>query len=173
MDKPTLAALEHLYRRLQSWPECWQWQPDPDWPSPCDRGDGHWQPVRQEPPGDFANVEQALGETLHPSIKAFFGAYYAEHLTVHHERGQVTLLGVWNEEDFRRLQENLIGHVLMKRRLGQPLTLFFACTDDDDLLLSVDNLSGEVVLEPVGQEAREVVALSLAEFLDSLTGNPS
>ncbi|EKE74050.1 SecY-interacting protein [Gallaecimonas xiamenensis] len=168
----SLNALERLFARLSQDNPCWRYQPDSDWPSPCE-GDGRWHPVKRDTPADFTGLEAALGLTLHPSIKAYFGHYFMEYLKVSHARGEVELLGAWNEQDFERLQQNLIGHVLMKRRLNQPVTLFIACTDDDNFMLSVDNQSGEVVLEPVGQPAQDVLAPSLAAFLDSLTESPS
>lgn len=168
----TLAAFERLLARLPDDHPCWHYQPDPDWPSPCEAA-GRWQPVPRKQAGDFSNVEQALELTLHDDIKHYFGHYFIDNLSVHHCRGPVQLLGAWNDQDFARLQENIIGHVLMKRRLQQPITVFIACTDDDSLLISVDNTTGQVVLEPVGQPAREVLADNLAAFLDSLTESPS
>ena len=74
-----------------------------------------------------------------------------------------------SEEDFERLQQNLIGHLLMKQRLKQPPTLFFGLTDEDDFILSVDNASGEVVLEQVGKLPTRCLAPDLATFVDGLT----
>ena len=82
--------------------------------------------------------------------------------------GNLQLLLPWNQDDMVRLQQNLVGHVLMKRRLDQPETLFFAVTDEEDFILSVDNQSGEVVLEQVGLLPQEVLAPDLASFLASL-----
>jgi SecY interacting protein Syd len=62
----------------------------------------------------------------------------------------------------------LVGHILMKRRLKQPETLFIALTDEDDFILTVDNASGEVVLEQVGLLPKEVVAPNLEVFIQSL-----
>jgi SecY interacting protein Syd len=56
----------------------------------------------------------------------------------------------------------------MKRRLKQPETLFIALTDEDDFILTVDNASGEVVLEQVGLLPKEVVAPNLEVFIQSL-----
>jgi SecY interacting protein Syd len=78
------------------------------------------------------------------------------------------LLQVWNEQDFERLLQNLIGHALMKRRLEQPMTLFFAVTDDEDYILSLENDTGRVMLERVGLEPQEMLADNLAQFLSSL-----
>jgi SecY interacting protein Syd len=78
------------------------------------------------------------------------------------------LLQPWNQGDFERLQQNLVGHILMKRRLKQPETFFIALTDEDDFILTVHNTSGEVMLEQVGLLPKEVVAPNLAEFLQSI-----
>ncbi len=52
-----------------------------------------------------------------------------------------------SHHDFERLQQNLIGHILMKQKLKQAITLFFAVTDEDDIILSVNNNTGEVWAE--------------------------
>ncbi|MEO3679472.1 SecY-interacting protein [Rheinheimera sp. FR7-31] len=147
---------------------------DPDSPSPCQRGDiqhnqVQWQPVKQVQPADFANVEQALELELHADIKTFYQLYFGAGLAAQHPRGKLMLLMVWNDDDVKRLQENIIGHIIMKRRLKQRETLFFATTEDDDILLSVLNSTGEVYLEHVGQEVKEKLADNLAQFLSQLT----
>ena len=50
---------------------------DPKSPSPCQITEPvddkvQWQPVLQQPPADFSNVEQALELELHPDIKSFY-----------------------------------------------------------------------------------------------------
>ncbi|WP_240153684.1 SecY-interacting protein Syd [Erwinia amylovora] len=67
-----------------------------------------------------------------------------------------------------RLQENLIGHLLMKRRLKQSPTLFIATTDSELEVISVCNMSGEVILEHLGTKKRQVIAPSIRNFLISL-----
>ena len=89
-------------------------------------------------------------------------------LAAEHSRGKLLLLMVWNSDDVKRLQENIIGHIIMKRRLKQRETVFFATTEDDDILLSVLNGSGEVFLERVGQEVSEKLADNLASFIAQL-----
>lgn len=148
---------------------------DSDLPSPCqvgavdDNNHIHWQPVRQSPSGDFSNLEQALALPLHDDIKAYYSRYYCDQLDCLSERGELQMLQAWNADDFARLQQNLIGHVLMKRRLKQPMTLFIGVTDEEDFILSVDNASGEVLLERIGCLPQEILAPSVAEFLDCLT----
>lgn len=142
-------------------------------PSPCQLGvvsDGNvsWQPVLQQPAATFNNVEQALDLVLHPDIKTFYSLYFGAGLAATHAKGKLALLMVWNADDVARLQENMIGHILMKRRLRQRETVFFATTEDDEILLSVLNSTGEVYQEHVGREVTEKLADNLAEFISQL-----
>jgi len=148
---------------------------DPDWPSPCvamaDAKEGQmvdWQPVAQHPAQTFDNLEKALELTIHPDIKAFYTGFWSDNLPAVAAQGACELLQAWNTEDFARLQENLIGHVLMKRRLKQAVTFFIGLTDEEDFILSVNNASGEVCLEQVGCEPARVLAPSISAFLQGL-----
>ena len=148
---------------------------DGTWPSDCYQetaDDGkmvQWKPVKQPGNNSFSNVEEALQVTLDPQYCAFFTRYYSHNLLAMAPQGSCELLQVWNDHDFQRLQENVIGHVLMKRRLKQQPTLFFALTDDEDTILSVSNDTGEVMVEQVGKPPSDVVAPSLASFIETLT----
>jgi SecY interacting protein Syd len=144
---------------------------DSQWPSTCylqqanEGEEVNWLPVRQSHQMDWSAFETALDIVLHPSIKDYFGCYWSDNLAAKHEFGQLELIQVWNEADFERLQQNLIGHILMKRRLKQSETLFFALTDEEDEILCINNVSGEVVLEQVGLEPKRVIASNLASFI--------
>ena len=149
---------------------------DSNWPSPCEFTQDektHWKPVSMKTHSDrtfsFANVEEALGLTINPQFDAFFTLYFADGINAHHENGQLQFLQAWSEEDFDRLQQNLIGHLLMKHKLKQPPTLFFAVTEEDDLNLVVNNETGEVCLEYVGKEPHKTVAADLASFITAST----
>lgn len=147
---------------------------DPASPSPCQQQwltaeQVSWLPVTQQPAADFSNVEHALDMTLHDDIKTFYSSFYGANLAAVHPRGQLALLMPWNQDDLARLQENIIGHILMKRRLKQRETVFFAVTDDENIMLSVLNSTGEIYLEHVGKEVQERVADNLAALLSSLT----
>ncbi|NMP16431.1 SecY-interacting protein [Thalassotalea sp. Y01] len=148
---------------------------DDDWPSPCELGaidgDGFisWQAVDIEDELSFDNVEKALELTLHNDIKEYFTAVYSEAIPCRCEQGELELLLAWNAKDFERLQQNLIGHVLMKRRLQQAETLFFAVTDQEEINLVIKNDNGEVWAEPVGLEPSKFVAKNLQEFIASLS----
>lgn len=143
--------------------------------SPCQYGDVsgdqqvRWWPVMRSECQDFSNLEHGLEFSLHPDLQAFYGHCYGGGLKVQHQRGNAELLMVWHQEDFSRLQQNIIAHILMKRRLKQRETVFFAVTDDDDIMLSVLNETGAVYLEHAGCEVKEQLAGSLAEFLQQLT----
>jgi SecY interacting protein Syd len=153
--------------------ECWRAFADPAELSPAQYGDVNdgqvaWWPVAQTDALDFSGLEQGLNLTLHPSVKAFYATLWGADLPVRHPRGAAGLLLLWHPGDFIRLQQNLIGHVLMKRRLKQRETLFFAVTDEEDTMLSVLNSSGEVYLEHTGQEVSQLLAPDLLSFLRAL-----
>lgn len=150
-------------------------QYDNDWPSICyqqnvEQGDWvDWKPELQNEKLSFSKLEQALEIKLDEQYCAYFTRYFSENLPATASRGDCELLQVLSATDFERLQENLIGHILMKRRLRQPETLFFAMTSDDDFILTVDNTSGAVLLERVGKKSDEVLAEDLASFINQLT----
>jgi len=153
------------------------------WPSPCELGSHdtsrhYWQAVvmeseqstdKKEEALSFVNVESALNIELHPDIKIYFTTIYSGDIEALCDEGELSLLFAWNKEDFERLQENIIGHILMKQRLKQDETIFFAVTDEDDMIISVDNSSGEVWVEQVGCKPHKKLSDSLAEFINQLT----
>lgn len=148
---------------------------DPDWISPCHKNNAetgewvNWLPSKRSDVQDFSHFEQALELDLDPQLKTYFSRYWSNNLNAQTQRGELQLLLPWNEEDFDRLQQNLVGHVLMKRRLGQAETLFFGLTDADDFILSVLNNTGQVVLEQVGLEPQEILAENLADFISGIS----
>lgn len=152
---------------------------DPQWRSPCETGEPFtagddercvsWRPLRRAFADDFAGLERALETTIHDDIKAYYGRYWSGGLEATAQEGHVSLILLWNPADAERLVENLIGHALAKRRVRAPFTVFFACTEpDSELFLSVDNATGEVVLEAPGSKPIRTVAPSLTVFLRGL-----
>ncbi|WP_220718398.1 SecY-interacting protein [Agarivorans litoreus] len=146
---------------------------DEDWLSPCIMGEPEqqevsWKPVLRDKKGDFSGIEHALELTLHSSIKAFYGDYFSETLAVDYQNNRIELVQAWNEQDFDMLLENIIGHVMMQRRLKQKETVFIASTEDEMQVVSIDNQSGEVVLEQLGKGIDRVLAATLDEFAAKL-----
>ncbi|TRY30789.1 SecY-interacting protein [Aliiglaciecola sp. M165] len=147
---------------------------DSAWVSPCSEYQGEqdewvpWLPVKQNNECHFDDFENALDIKMNPELARFFTCYFSDNLNAHTKRGDLQLLMPWNKDDFERLQQNLIAHVLMKRRLGQDDTLFFAVTDEEDFIISVHNPTGNVVLEQVGLEPKEILAQSLTQFVSQL-----
>jgi SecY interacting protein Syd len=166
--------LENARKKADAAGKRWFSYADPELESPCQYGDVSaeqqvcWWPVMRSECQDFSNLEHGLEFNLHPDLQAFYGYSYGAGLKVVHQRGNAELLMVWHQQDFSRLQQNIIAHILMKRRLKQRETVFFAVTDDDDIMLSVLNETGAVYLEHAGCEVKEQLAGSLAEFLQQL-----
>ncbi|MBU2893963.1 SecY-interacting protein [Colwellia sp. D2M02] len=155
---------------------------DEQWSSPCiseKLADDlcSWQPiaiaklVEQKEiakPLSFNNVEQALDLVLHQDIKTYFTTIFSDSIEAQCADGSLTLLFAWSEADFERLQENIIGHIMMKQRLKQAETVFFAVTDEEDIIISLDNETGEVWAERVGCKPHKKIADSLADLFTNV-----
>ncbi|MCF7498800.1 SecY-interacting protein [Pseudoalteromonas sp. L1] len=148
---------------------------DEAWPSPCEQGDVdeqgliQWRAAAQQPKGSLNDLANALELNFPEELDVLFGHLYAGNLLVRIDDHHIELLQAWNEDDFSRLQQNITGHVLMKRKLKQPETVFIGLTEQDDLLITVLVESGEVCLEYVGKKPHHVLANSISEFLDKVT----
>ncbi len=150
---------------------------EPDWPSDCQQGDAflseemvdsiHWQPIQRETNNALAGLEKALDIEIHQDIQAFFCHYWSEQIETIFQQGNLLLLFVWNQADMERLIENQIGHALGKIRNKQTLTFFIACTDSD-YIISIENDSGQVVLERPGYPMEKILASNLTQFINEL-----
>lgn len=141
-------------------------------PSPCivatQDGQVQWLP---QPGGDHKRldgVERAMDIQLHPGAHAFFTSQYAGDMAACFDDIHCTLLQAWSDDDLIRMQENLIGHLVTQKRRKLPPTLFLATTASEMTLISLCNLSGEVILEEFGTQKRRVLAATLSEFLYKL-----
>lgn len=151
---------------------------DVDWPSPCYQEIAEqgqmvgWKPVLMDESVTFSNLEEALSLAIHPDLISYYCRFWSNNIDVKTDRGNLQLLFAWNQPDLVRLQQNLVGHVLMKRRLKQPETFFIGLTDEDDFIISLDNQSGQIMLEQIGLVPQEILASNMAEFIDGLTVIP-
>ena len=129
-----------------------------------------WCPVAQTEPIDFSGLANAVGEPIHPDICTFYGSFWAGTLEATSTEGHVSLLQLWNPEDFDRLVANLIGHYMAKQRIKQPYTVFFANTEmDSEYFLSIDNKTGKILLEEPGKPPLREIESDMATFLDRLS----
>lgn len=146
---------------------------DPEWLSPCQIGDVEegkiqWSVSKRDEPIDFRNIEQALKIQLHPSISDFFCGAYAGGVPCLFNDHPIELIQPWNEADFNLLQENMIAHFLMQKRLKQPASMFIASCSDEMQVISIVNATGQVQLETLGKGSEAILAENLAEFLAAL-----
>ncbi|GGB62338.1 SecY-interacting protein [Shewanella inventionis] len=128
-----------------------------------------WQPMKREVLADFSNVEHALNIQLHPDIHAFYGQYFSAPLQFTASFGDGELLQVWNQDDFENLQQNVIGHLIMKQKLKQPATWFIGVLGEGDEMLTVNNDDGSVWIEIPDEKQGTKLAESLSEFLQIIS----
>ncbi|EAW1742038.1 SecY-interacting protein [Salmonella enterica subsp. salamae] len=141
-------------------------------PSPCiissTRDAVYWQPQPFEGEENVNAVERAFDIMVQPALHAFYTTQFAGDMPAQFADEKLTLLQTWSQDDFRRVQENLIGHLVTQKRLKLPPTLFIATQENELEVISVCNLSGEVIKETLGTRNRTVLAATLAEFLTQL-----
>ncbi len=158
--------------RLGELPRCYAHQR----PSPCLIEAEHehsdeavpWQCVSRELAADFDNVAHAMSFSLHPDINDFYGHGFAGPLQFDSPWGEGELIQPWNDEDFVLLQQNILGHLMMKKQLKQPQTWFIGLIGDQEEMLTVNNDDGSVWREVAGNEPHERLADSLADFIAAL-----
>jgi len=178
MNNTTQTQLFALFDRQQAlWQQQKQSLPlqrfDADWISPCQVGDVQdgkiaWRAVQRQKPADLKNIEQALEIQLHPSIADFFGVAYADCLPCLFNGHPIELIQVWNDDDFKQLQENMIAHFMMQKRLNKPASMFIASCSDEMQIISILNATGQVQLETLGKGQEAILAENLADFLKEL-----
>lgn len=127
-----------------------------------------WQPIKREQFADFSNVEQGIELILHPDIKTFYASQFAADMPVLFQGEPLVLIQVWSDEDLARLQENILGHLVMQKRLKSEPSVFIASTNDERELISICNISGNVIKEKIGTNERTVIAKQVVDFIHAL-----
>lgn len=146
---------------------------DPEWRSDCEvhqsANETFWRPVKQSPKVDFSGLANAVQASIHPDIVDYYSSFWSGTLEADSQEGRVSLIQLWNQDDFERLIANLIGHAVNKIRAKHPFTAFFATTEpDSELFLSIDNISGVVLLEEPGEAPIREVESDISTFLKRL-----
>ncbi|PHM73214.1 SecY-interacting protein [Xenorhabdus kozodoii] len=141
-------------------------------PSPCLERTGedvvHWLPRPFSAEEKLSKVETALAIRLQDVIHDYYVMQFAGDMTASLDGLSFSLIQVWSEDDFIRLQENLIGHLVTQKRLKLSPTVFIGTTDTDMGLISVCNLTGNVLLEQFGRHERKTLSTDLASFLTAI-----
>ncbi len=125
----------------------------------------YWQPHPFTLTENLSAVERALDIGLRPEVHGFYTTQFAGDMPGCWDGLDFTLLQPWSEDDFTRVQENLIGHLVTQKRLRLSPTLFIATLDSDTDVISLCNLTGDVIVETLGRRERRILAPGLADFL--------
>ncbi|EHM48991.1 SecY-interacting protein [Yokenella regensburgei] len=141
-------------------------------PSPCiissTEDAVYWQPQPFDLEQNLNAVERAMDIVVQQPLHSYYTTQYAGDMHARFAGESLTLLQTWSPDDFRRVQENLIGHLVTQKRLKLSPTLFIATLASELDVISVCNISGEVIKETLGTRNRTVLAPSLASFLNQL-----
>lgn len=143
-----------------------------DMPSICkvnDDTDGaiYWKNVVHKSLMRLDGVERGVEITLQNDIHVFYGMQFSGDIQVIFQSAQFNLLQAWNEEDFINLQENIIHHLVTQRKKKRSPTVFIGTTHDDDIILSICNLTGNVLLEQLSNNKRTILSENLIVFLSN------
>ncbi len=127
-----------------------------------------WQPQPFTLEPTLQAVERAMDIVVQHPLQTYYTSQFAGDMPATFGERELTLLQVWSPDDFQRVQENLIGHLVTQKRLKLPPTLFIGTLDSELDVVSVCNLTGEVILETLGTRNRTTLSASVASFLTHL-----
>lgn len=128
----------------------------------------YWQAERQQPSKTLHIAETLINITIRPELHQFYGLQYAGDMHAQWQNQALTLIQAWNGEDFKRLEQNLIAHLQMQKRLKRQPTPFIASTPQDTQIIAVNNVTGEVGLEELISGEITVLCGDLPQFLSQL-----
>lgn len=176
------ALLDLTLTYIKDWQQAYQSLPTvtelADEPSPCLEKalelstthkdlvpNGAWYVLPRQQTILLDAVEKGIEIDIHSDIHAFYGSQYSADLTLTWQDKPFTLLQVWNDDDFMRLQENILGHLVTQKRLKLKPTVFIGALDSEKDIISICNITGEVLHERLGTNQRDILAPDIAYFL--------
>ncbi|MWP46481.1 SecY-interacting protein [Gilliamella sp. Pas-s27] len=173
MDNPDKTALINFTSRwLNQFDDAPQSEELHAIPSPCilktEQLTVYWQPFLLVPPRSLTIIEQLIGITLHPSSHVFYGTQYAGNMLAKFNNINLVLIQTWNDDDFSNLEQNLIAHLSQQKKLRRTPTVFIASTDESTEIISLNNLTGEIVKEDLITGELTILADDLQQFLQQL-----
>ncbi len=127
-----------------------------------------WQPQPFTPEDSLGAVEKALDIVLQPDAHAFYASQYAGDMAARHGELTLTLLTGMEPGRFPPRAGKPDGHLVTQKRLKLSPTVFIATLDSELDVVSLCNLTGEVVRETLGTRQRRVLAPALSAFLNQL-----
>lgn len=140
-------------------------------PSPCiikkDDSAVFWLPVATNH-HSLDVVEEVIYLTIHPDTRLFYSAQYAGDMMATFDERSLSLIQVWSDEDFSRLEQNMLAHLSMQKRLKRRPSVFIATTTDETEIITIDNQTGAVMLEKLIENKTDKLAENLATFLSGL-----
>lgn len=178
MNHPVTCALSDFSSRyLQAWCDADRGFPESHelvgLDSPCvihDSGDMvTWKPMARNPIGTLSGVEKGIELALHQDVHDFYCSQFSGDMRAKFGDIELDLLQAFNEDDIDRLQQNILGHLVTQRRLKLKPTVFIAALEAEFEVISICNLTGNVLRETLGKDIREVLAVNVEEFLAQLT----
>ena len=177
MNHPVTCALSDFSARyLQAWCDADRGFPESEHLvgliSPCvivdDGQNVTWKPIVRQSMIALDGVEKGMDLSLHSDINAFYGSQYSGDMSAMFGDLSLDLLQAFNDDDIERLQQNILGHLVTQRRMKLKPTVFIAVVDDESQVISICNMTGQVVLETLGKDTRQVLANDVVMFLQQL-----
>lgn len=171
----TKALLHFTQKYIDLWQEQYQTAPYSenysDLPSPCiltkDEHGVFWLP-KIENKHSFAIVEEVMNLNINPVANEFYCLQFSGDLSAKWQNKSISLIQIWSDEDFRNFEGNLLAHLEMQRKRNLRPTIFIGTTDDESELISIDNQTGTIILEKLGEKTSTELASTLAIFLTKL-----
>lgn len=126
-----------------------------------------WMPTEKETKYDLAPVEEKLEVKLHSSIKEYYNSYWFCNLGGSYGDHRISLdpviPGVYIEDFIEKLQ----GYKQVHN--GKLDKIPIGLEAGQDLLIVVDNQSGQLLIEDHDRGTYEVLASSLEELISNLS----